>query len=218
MNIKTAALATLAAAALVVTGALGAASYASAQEPTPPAGQQQAAPHQRAEDFLGKVAGKLNVTLDQLKQAFRDAALDTVDEAIASGQLTAEQGANIKDRINSGQTLGIGRFLREHRAERMRAERLAKVRRGIVNSAADAIGIPAADLRTELKGGASLADVAGEHNVILDDDKAHVTADAQAKLDQLVAGGKLKQERADAALQKFTDSLDMLLNKTRSAQ
>lgn len=217
MNIKTKALGVAAAATIVAAGVIGATGYASAQEPTPGAAQTQATRQERRDSFLNRVAGKLNVSIDQLKQAFRDAALDTVDEALANGKIDEAQAQKIKDRINSGQTLGIGRFMREHRGERMRAERMAKVRRGLVESAANAIGVTGDELRTELKAGKSVADVAGEHNVSLDVVKARITSDAQAKLGELVASGKIKQERADQALQKLTDNLDTLLNKTRGA-
>lgn len=96
-------------------------------------------------------------------------------------------------------------------------ERLRNIRQGIVQSAADAIGITPEDLKSELKSGKSIADVTAEHNVSLDAVKAQITSDAQAKLSEVVANGKLTQERADEALQKLADNLDAILNKTRGA-
>jgi hypothetical protein len=103
--------------------------------------------------------------------------------------------------------------LREHRQEK----RQALVRRGIINSAATALNMTAGDLVDELKGGSSIADVAGERGVSLDDVKAQITTDAQAKLDDLLAMGRITQARADTALAKLTDHLDEILNKSRQA-
>jgi polyhydroxyalkanoate synthesis regulator phasin len=218
MNMRVKVLTVATGLALVAAGVLGASGVASAQEPTPAAGTGQATRQQARDNFLGRVAEKLSISVDQLKQAFKDAALDTVDQALADGKINDQQAQKLKDRINNGNGVGIGLFLRQHRQEARRAAMLARVRHGLVQSAADAIGITPADLRTELQGGKSVADVAGEHNVSLDDVKAQITADAKSKLDQLVADGKIKQERADAALQKLTDNLDTLLNKTRGAE
>jgi hypothetical protein len=194
------------AAALVFT--IGAVGISSAQTPsqTPPAGANTSA----KSDFLGKLAANLNVSVDQLTSASKSAAQSTVDDLVARGRLTQDQAAKIKDKIASGNGLGLGRFL-AHR----RAARLARVRAGIVNSAANAIGIDVGDLRAALKGGASVADVAAQHNVSLDTVKAQITSDAKSKLDTAVQQNKITQARADQLLQQLTAKLDDALNKKR---
>ncbi|MBI5284359.1 MAG: hypothetical protein HY874_04615 [Chloroflexi bacterium] len=47
--------------------------------------------------------------------------------------------------------------------------------------------------------------------------KAQITSDATARLDELVAAGKLTQERADTMLQKLTENLDQILNASKDA-
>lgn len=217
MGMRTKLVTVAAGVALVAAGVIGATGFASAQEPTPPAnGNGQAARQEARDNFLSRVASKLSISVEQLEQAFKDAGTEAVDEALADGKINAEQAQKLKERIENGNGLGIGMFLRRHRTEVRRAEMLAKVRRGFVNSAAGAIGIEPSALRDELKSGKSIADVAGEHNVSVDAVKAQITSDASAKLEQLVADGKIKQDRADAVLQKLTDNLDTLLNKTRT--
>jgi len=194
----------LAAAAAVTAGA------ASAQEPAAapiPTHRQQA-----RQAFLGHLAANLGVTLDQLKQATRDAALQTVDDLVADGTITAEQGAKLKEAVNSGKPGAIVRFLRQH----PRSEFFERLRRGIVRSAASAIGVEPNSLATELRDGKSIADVAAEHNVSLDTVKSHLTSDAKAALDKAVANGRLTQARADELLAKLSVRLDDILNKKRS--
>ena len=56
-------------------------------------------PQQRAEEYLGKVAANLGVTLDDLKTACTDARLEMIDEAVADGAITQDQADKIKAQI-----------------------------------------------------------------------------------------------------------------------
>jgi polyhydroxyalkanoate synthesis regulator phasin len=211
----------LAAAAAVVMvlggGAIGGIGLASAQEPGTPQAQHQGRPKF---DFLGKLAANLNITIDQLKSAIKATELQIVDELLADGTITQEQADKITEKINSNEGLGLGKLLgrRHHEGQQGQQgqERFRKAaRREIIQSAAGAIGIEPKELVAELKDGKSIADVAAEHNVPLDDVKAQITEDATARLAELVADGKLTQERADAMLQKLADNLDRILNASK---
>ncbi|MDP9237319.1 MAG: hypothetical protein M3P30_07980 [Chloroflexota bacterium] len=196
-------------AVLVTGGAIGAISITSAQTPTqsPAAGTGMTA----REDFLGKFAANLGVTVDQLKTAGKDAASATVDDLVARGKLTQDQATKIKDRISSGNGLGLGRFL-----ARRKAARAAQVQAGIANSAATAIGIDVSELRTAFQNGSSIAEVAAQHGVSVDVVKTQVTNDAKAKLDAAVQGGKLTQTQEDNLLQKLSGKLDGIVNKKKT--
>ena len=93
---------------------------------------------------------------------------------------------------------------------------MQRIRRGIGRSAAGAIGIDLKTLAGELRGGKSIADVAGEHNVSVDDVKSAITADATKALDKARENGRIDQAKEDAALQKLSDSLDKIVNKKRT--
>src|SRR5690242_8371599 len=69
---------------------------------TPPATPTPGAKVDRGADFLAKLAANLGVTVDQLKAAGQKTAGQLVDEAVAAGKLTAEQGAQAKARIAAG--------------------------------------------------------------------------------------------------------------------
>ena len=210
MNIKTRALTGAAAAIVVVGGVLAGAGIASAQEPsTTPTHRQQV----RA-SFLSHLAANLGTTEDQLKAAVKSAELQTVDDLVNDGTITPDQGAKIKERINNSDGLGLGQFFRRHYEA---IERMQRIRRGIGRSAAGAIGIDLKTLAGELRGGKSIADVAGEHNVSVDDVKSAITADATKALDKARENGRIDQAKEDAALQKLSDSLDKIVNKKRDA-
>lgn len=206
MGIRTRIISAAAAVIIAGTGALGVVAAAGAQEEgQPPAAERQA----RREAFLSRIAEKLGVTLEGLRQAVRDAAIDAVNEAEAEGRITSEQADKARQRIEEK---GIGGLLRQ-RQERI--ERLHRLRAGIIESSAAAIGIDADALKAELKAGASIAEVAAEEGVALDDVKARIIADAQAKADDAVAAGRIDEARADELLAKLTERLDELLNRKR---
>ena len=211
MNIKTKLLGATVAASMLLAGAVGVAGQVSAQEPgtdSPPAAEQGA----RRGNFLARVAEKLGITVEQLQQAMQAAANDAVDEALANGQITQEQADKARERIASGKgPRGPG----EHRQDR-REHRRDLVRKGIIESSAMALNMTVDELKVELQSGDSIADVSAEQGVSLDIVKAQITSDAQAKLDEAVASGKVTKERADQAMAKLAEKLDDILNKSKA--
>ena len=214
MTRKTTIIALGAGAVLAAAGAFGAISMTSAQTPSQTPGATATKRQQVRDDFVNHLATNLNVTADQLTSATKSAELQTVDDLLADGTLTAGQGAKLKERINSSQGLVLGRFLGARAKQQM--ERLERIRRGIVESSAQAIGIDAATLRDALKGGSSIADVAAQHSVSLDTVKAQISGDAKTKLDAAVQKGTITQAREDALLQTLSGKLGQILNKKKS--
>ena len=63
-------------------------------------------PKEEQEAFQAAVAEKLGVTTTELQNAYKAAALEQVDAAVAAGRLTEEQADAIRERIESGDFLG----------------------------------------------------------------------------------------------------------------
>jgi uncharacterized protein YidB (DUF937 family) len=88
-----------------------------------------------------------------------------------------------------------------------------EVRRGAIKVVTDTLGVSRADLRTALKGGQSISEYAtslGKDPKTVSD--ALVNA-ANTKIDQLVADGKLQQDRADTLKGKVPARVDKLMNR-----
>lgn len=217
MKRSTKLLAAVAAVAVLVGTAVAAigAATTSAQEPTATPAPTQSRP--RVQNFLEKLAANLNITVDQLTQAIKTTELQIVDQMLTDGKINTDQAQQLKDRINNGQGLGLGRILGAYKRGRQDGARLQRLKAGIVKSASTAIGVQPSDLRQELRSGKSIADVAAQHNVSIDAVKAQITSDAKAALNQAVQDGKITQPRADEILQKLTAKLDDILNKKKSA-
>lgn len=216
MKLTSTLLAVAAAAAVLAGSALAAAGVASAQEPTPTPAATLGQHRSLGQRFLEKLAGNLGISFDQLKQAIKTTELQIVDEMAADGKLSPDQAQKLKDKINSGQGLGLGRFLGAYHRGRIDGARLQRLKAGIVRSAATAIGVQPRDLVKELKAGKSIADVAAAHNVSLDTVKAQITSDVQAKLNDAVSKGTITQAKADQLLQQLTAKLDDILNKKKA--
>jgi hypothetical protein len=206
MRIRSTILAVVAATTLL-SGSLAAAvaSPAGAQEPdtTPAAGRET-----RRSAFLERVAALLGVEVDRLREAMKQARLDGVEDAVASGRINDAQAAKARERIENGD----GGRLKERRAKH---DRRAKIRAGIIDQSAAAIGITPDELKDALRGGSSIADVAAAHDVALDDVKAAILDAAREKLDAAVANGRIDQARADEMLDQLESRLDDLLAKRR---
>jgi hypothetical protein len=181
---------------------------AGAQEPeaTPAAARGE-----RRTAFLERVAALLGVDLARLQQAIKDARLELIDEALANGHIDEGQAAQARERASNGQGFRRGK------ERRGRQERRAKIRAGIIEESAAAIGISADELKASLKAGNSIADEAAEHGVALEDVKASILDAAKTKLKAAVANGRIDQAKADEMLAKLESRLDDLLNKKRAA-
>jgi len=90
-----------------------------------------------------------------------------------------------------------------------------EILKGMVDVAANTIGVPPADLANELKSGKSVADVANEHNV---DPQTVVQAIVDAgnkKVDDAVANGKLTSTQGDKVKSHLSDAATKFVNHTR---
>ncbi len=186
-----AALAALGLGAIAIGGAV-----TSAQEGDGPVGT-----------FLSKVAERLGVSEDELKTAIQDTRVEMIDEAVAEGRLTEEQGERLKERADEGGFLfpprhGEGRF----RGHCQRAARL------ILETSAEVLDMPKDELTQQLKDGNSLAEVAEAQGMSVDDFKAGLLDEVKAKLDALVDEEKLTEDQADRIFQAFEDHIDRIVD------
>jgi hypothetical protein len=95
--------------------------------------------------------------------------------------------------------------------------RLRELAREEFKLAAETIGIPAKDLRQDVKGGQSISEVAEAHGVSTQTVVDAVVGDLSAKLDKAVADGKITQERADGIEERLPQRITNLVNRHRVA-
>lgn len=81
----------------------------------------------------------------------------------------------------------------------------------ILNSLAEALDMTVQEVMEELQTGISIADLATEHDVDLNEIVDAYLAQYQEQLDQAVENGRIDQEQADTMMQEMTDRIDEMV-------
>lgn len=161
------------------------------------------------------VATRLGVSTERLREAFRGALTARIDAAVAAGRLNPEQAAKLKERIAKANGLGLGvvgkGFARKHKAF---VARVAAKGRGL-GAAAAYLAMTRAELRTELRNGRSLAQVATAKGKSVDGLVAAMLAPVKARAAKAVANGRFTQQRADELLARVEDRIEDLVARSR---
>jgi transposase-like protein len=153
---------------------------------TPETGPSRADRQAQHEQFLSSVAAKLNVTVDQLKQAMQQTRQELGFPGHGPG---GPGGPN-----HPGGPAGPGG-------------------RGMgLEAAAQAIGIDANQLRQEIPG-KSLADVARAHNVDPSTVANAIKNQVTARIDQAVTAGRLSADQANQMKQNIDRRIDQQINR-----
>jgi hypothetical protein len=176
-----------------------------------------------ASSFLDSVAKHLGISSQELEDATKAAAVDQVNQALEEGKITQEQADALKERIESGEGPGFfGPGMLGFRHGGMDGPRFGGrggpghhlFFGGKLDAAAEYLGLTEEELRTELRDGKSLAEVAEAEGKSVDGLKQAILAGAKSRLDEAVANERLTQEQADAVYERLQGSVDDIVNGT----
>lgn len=156
--------------------------------------------------FLDRLAGKLGLTSDELESTIKETQEEVIDDAVADGKLTQEQGDALKQRVESADGLvpilpgrhALGRF-----AFRQLDIDLATI--------AAELDMTTDELRAELESGSTLSEVITAHGSTVEAVVEALVADARTGLDEAVANGSLTQAQADQILANLPDRLTQMI-------
>jgi hypothetical protein len=155
-----------------------------------------------------RIAERQGLTVAQLEAKLRQKTLDRIEAALKAGKLTDEQAAALKKRVNewklcSGMSGGRGH------GKHLRFAAVASMMAG----AADYLDLSRSELRSELKAGKSLGDIATAKGKSVSGLKQAMLAKITARLDKAVTDGKLADARRDALLERYGKLADRLIEK-----
>jgi len=156
--------------------------------------------------FEASVAKQLGVTTQQLENAYKTAALERLDAAVAAGRITKEQADVMRSRIESGGFLGPFGMLG--------GPGMQGPGGGHLSAAAAYIGIDETTLADKLQSGQSLADVARANGKSVEGLKQALIADEKKELDQAVEDGRLTDTQRDELLSRVESQVDEMINRT----
>lgn len=169
----------------------------------------QSSPQTQVDSFVTSLAGNLGVSEDSLESALQQTSMDLIDEAEATGEITAERAAQLRAQVEAGENLvmpSAGMRGGHRGAGHVDSEALAGF-----------LGITSDELRTELQSGATLAEIAEGRGQSREELKAFLTSEQEADLAEKVTAGTLTQAEADEKLAGFTANLDSIVDSTRPA-
>jgi hypothetical protein len=149
----------------------------------------------RGEEFLGRVAAKLGVPVDQLKEAISSSELDMLDEAVGQGKISQERADRLRQRIEEGRLLPSLPRARAGQAWLQAGQRL------VLHAAAEALDMTPQELVREMRStGQSLAQLAEEKGVSRDELKSAILEDVEKHL--------------NAGLERLRQNIDGIIDRT----
>jgi hypothetical protein len=185
--------------------ALGLGTVAFAQTPTPAAGVQRT---NYGEVFATKLAAALGIDQTRLDEAVKTAQTQTIDEAVAKGDIDKTRADEMKQRLQQD---GAGEFspFGGPGFPGGKGDRMGTVGRGMLGpdhqamdeAIAAKLSVTVQELQSQLKT-KSLLDYAKEKGVVESDLRATIQAAMKVQLDKAVADGKLTQAQADEMLKR----------------
>ncbi|MCA9906214.1 MAG: hypothetical protein KC547_20305, partial [Anaerolineae bacterium] len=129
-----------------------------------------------------------------------------IDQALANGRITQEQADELRGTIDMG-------LIELVNGDLWAREAGALATAGVVRLALEQTGLTPLELRDQLQGGATLAQVLEANGVAVDGFIADMTARVDARLNVLVVDGRMSQERADELLAQFEAKLTERINQ-----
>ena len=152
----------------------------------------QGSPTEESKAIVEDAAKQLGVSADALDAALKQALENRVDAAVEAGRLTEAQATELKQRIAAGDLplVGIGPGAGHSRHH------------GFVDfaAAADYLGVKEAELRTSLRDGDTLAEIATANGKTASGLVDALVAAAKADLDEKVDEGRLTEAQRTSIL------------------
>ena len=170
-------------------------------------------PGERSQAVVSDAAKQLGVEPAKLTAALKKALENQIDADVAAGRITKEHGEAMKKRIEAGDypLLDVGpRFGGFGHGELDR-----HVAFGGLDAAAAYLGVTEEQLRTEIAGGKSLAEIAKAKGKSVDGLVDALTADAKKRLEDAVAAGRITKADADKALAEMKQRVTQRVNGVR---
>ena len=194
-------------------------------KPKPGRGGNMQQRQQMQEAYLNALAARLGLSVDQLKEAQKQARIDLINKAVADGTLTQEQANQRIQAIQSGQGPGQpgagqrgqerpGRGQRGQQGPGQGQGQRGPGMPGPSQAIADLLGMTPQEIRTELQAGKSLAQIAEAKGVSRDTLKAKILETQKARLDAAVAAGRMTAEQAQQMATRQAANVDRMLDAT----
>lgn len=161
----------------------------------------------RGGQTLAQIATANGKSVSGLEQTILAAVQSRLDQAVAAGKLTNQREQALLARVGTR----LGKLVNvEHPVAHL--VRLVRWRAYLVRTGASYLGVTPHDLRSQLRSGTTLAQIAAANGKSVSGLEQAVESAAKARLDQAVTAGKLTPDREQAILSKLQTTLDTVVN------
>lgn len=184
--------------------AIGAALALSAVAVGGAVGATKLTPRQESQAIINDAANQLGVQPSELSSALKQALKNRVDEAVADGRLTREEGQRMKERIDEDDVPLLGPGLRRHHGPGPFHAKL--------ETAAEYLGLTQAQLREALSDGKTLAQVARSRDKSVDGLVDSLVEGAEQKLEEDVQAGRLTEAEKREMLSGLKQRITQMVN------
>lgn len=145
---------------------------------------------------LAQIAVKKGINTNALTQKIQSLMDANIDKAVQSGKLTADKAAKIKATTAQRASAMVN--------GKWHGNKGPKEILGIRNQISVILGVDASALKTELKGGKSLAEIAQAKGISTTELVKKIKTAVNANIDQAVKEGKISPDQAVKIKTKFT--------------
>src|SRR4051812_40617197 len=139
----------------------------------------------------------------------RTSLKDVLDKLVTDGTINSDQENAVIQGLKDAHQANAA-----NRPDRARAPRV-RILEGMLTVSADKIGVSVDDLKTALKAGQSVADVATAHNVAPADVQQAIVDAGSTKIDQAVTDGKVPSDKAATMKARLPEMAGKFVNAKR---
>lgn len=161
-----------------------------------------------ASSFMDRVAQIAGIDSQKLKDSFKQASKEQVEQKLKDGEITQEQAERIKEKIDSGEGYGPG-FMKKG----MKGPHGFGMVKQDMAAVAEYLGVSEAELREMHRDGKSLLEIAKEKGKSESDIRSFVSQKFDERLTQALKDGKLTQTQADTLKEKKTEIVNKMLSE-----
>ena len=166
---------------------------------------------------LPEIAAEQGFSEEDLNEAFVNARAEALQEAVESGSITQEQADRMMERMNAMPGMKL-----DHSSRPLDHEECAPgtpmVREPIHDTVSDLLGLTPEELHAEMRDGKSLAEIAAEQGITVEDlTDALLAAEAEI-LQEAVANEQITQEQANLMMERFESQIESMLNGTMGSR
>jgi polyhydroxyalkanoate synthesis regulator phasin len=151
---------------------------------------------QQSQAVIDDAANQLGIESDELSDALKEALKNRVDEAVKDGDLTKEQGDELKERIDSGDVPLVSPGFGRRGGFGFGPGHLGRGQFGHLETAAEYLGLTEEKLGERLRDGETLAEIARAEGKSVDGLVDTLVAKANEKIDKAVKKDRLTEEQA----------------------